>query len=594
MKKTLIFDIETDSLNPTVVWCICAVDVETGEQFKYGPESLSEALQGLFPKYQVLVGHNITTFDLEALRRLQGYTPEPHQEILDTLVLCKLMYPDIPKGNSLEAWGHRLFKPKQEFKEFSNYSEEMLEYCMNDVLVTLSIYNYIYNIYSKEYTNKECYYIEERMHCIIHNQESNGVYFNVNKAKEYITTLQEEILTHDNKLAEYYIPRVLQGSTVSKPFTVYGAVAKPVSSYLEKCNIDSSCVCGPFTKVDYEDFNPNSVIQIKKILLRNGWAPDEYTDTGQPALSDTSLRNLGALGGLVTRRQELGHALGKLAGLVDRVRPDSRIGAGANSCATNTGRMRHIVVANIPRVTYNKLEKRLVWYPEPQGSFFGTEMRSLFCAPPDRVLAGYDAKGLELRDLAHYINNENYTRIVADGDPHEFTQRETGIPSRDDAKTLIYALVYGARDNKIGSIVGGGSREGAAIRKRLFKAIPGFENLLKRVETAAQKGYLIGLDGRKLFLREGKSPLNTLIQGAGAVCMKYISIRLDDLAKERSLDGFKIIDMHDEGQWEINPDHKDLFKELVTQAFVECTAHFKLNCPLAADVKFGNTWAETH
>lgn len=592
--KTLVFDIEADSLDPTRVWCICAKDVETGEEFMYGPESLSEALQDLFPKYDVLMGHNIITFDLDVLRRLQGYVPGEHQIIIDTLVLTKLVYPDIPKGNSLDAWGARLFCPKHNFKDFSQYSEEMLMYCMQDVRVTTSIYIYVYPSYNKEYTNKECYTNEEKIHCIINEQEKNGVFFNVSLAKNYLVVLQEEMEKNDSLLIQYYTTRLLQGSVVNKPFTMYGVLTKLVTKYLDEYNIPHEYVCGPFTKVIYEEFNPNSPIQLKRLLLQHGWVPDEWTPSGEPALSDTSISVLGELGAVVLRRNKLSHSHSKIQGLLDRVRSDGRIGAAANSCATNTGRMRHIGVANIPRVTYNKAEKRLVYYPEYQPSFFGTETRSLFCAAPGRVLAGYDAKGLELRILAHFINNQNYTEIVAHGDPHEYTQRETGIPSRDDAKTLIYALVYGARDNKIGSIVGGGSREGAAIRKRLFKAIPGFENLVKRVEAAAQKGYLIGLDGRKLYVRDGKSPLNTLIQGNGAICMKYIAITLDELAKKESFDGFKVLDMHDEGQWEINPDCKDRFKELVEAAFVECTTHFKLNCPLASDVKFGNTWAETH
>lgn len=590
--NTLIFDIETDSLDATKVWCLCAMDATTREEFRYGPGSLSEALEDLLPKYPVLVGHNISTFDLEVLRRLYGYVHKG--TVIDTLVLTKLMYPDIPKGNSLAAWGDRLFIPKLVFKDFNEYSEEMLEYCMNDVRVTYSIYNTIYNIYSKEYTNKECYDIEYSVHCIIHQQEKNGIYFDTNKALEYVSLLDTEIYNTDKNIIEYYTPSVIQGSTIDTPFTMKGTLKKPVSDYLNKYNIPHDMVCGPFTKIDYEEFNANSYAQLKRLLLQNGWKPDEWTPAGMPAMSDSSLHDCGRIGELVVHRGKLSHALSKLQGLLDRVRDDHRIAASANSCATNTGRMRHIGVANIPRSTYNKKEQRLVWYPEEQHSFFGTEFRGLFKAAPGRVLAGYDAKGLELRMLAHFINNKKYTEIVAYGDPHEFTQRETGLPSRDDAKTLIYALVYGARDTKIGSIVGGGSREGAAIRKRLFKAIPGFERLTQRVEAAAQKGYLIGLDGRKLFVRDGKSPLNTLLQGNGAICMKKIMVTIDEIAKPNELDGFKVLDMHDESQWEINPEYQLFFKELVDEAFVECTQHFKLKCPLAADVKFGQTWAETH
>lgn len=592
--STLIFDIEADSLTPSVVWCICALDADTGEEFRYGPTRLSEALQDLFPKYEVLVGHNVSAFDLEALRALYGYVHEG--TVIDTLVLAKLIFPDIPKGNSLEAWGDRLFTLKQEFNNFTEYSEEMLNYCMNDVRVTTTLYKYIYNIYTTEYSNKECYTIEYNIHKIINQQEKNGIYFDSMKALEYLSILDRDTIMQDSIIREYYIPKVIQGTVVNKPFTQYGSVNKTLIKYLDIYNIPHEYVVGPFTKIDYEVFNANSNDQLKKILLRNGWTPDTWTPGGQPSLSDSSLQNLGDLGRTVILRNRLQHAYSKIQGLVNNIRKDHRISAGANSCATNTSRMRHYLVANIPRPTKNKETGELVHYPQKQGSFFGSELRSLFRAAPGRVLAGYDAKGLELRILAHFINNKDYLEIVAYGDPHKFTQEQTGLPERDDAKTLIYALVYGARDNKIGSIVGGGSKEGAAIRKRLFKAIPGFENLLKRVETAATKGYLIGLDGRRLYVREGKSPLNTLLQGNGAICMKYIAIELDTVWYNifKHQDGFKVLDMHDESQWEIDPDLKEPYKKLVDEAFVECSTHFALNCPLAADVKFGETWANTH
>jgi len=242
--------------------------------------------------------------------------------------------------------------------------------------------------------------------------------------------------------------------------------------------------------------------------------------------------------------------------------------------------MRHYGVVNIPKASDKVI--------------LGREVRELFTVPDGRTLVGYDAKQLELRVLAHYINDPEYTEVILHGDPHVFAQRAGGLPDRDSGKTLIYATIYGAGDQRLGGLVGGGKREGAIIRERLYQAIPGLKTLIKRVNTAATKGYVKGIDGRKLWLRQEHKALNTLIQGGGAITMKWIAVRLDELAKSQLVDGFKVIDQHDEGQWELNPLHVDNFTTLVHQSFEECTGYYSLRTPLHGDVSSGQTWAETH
>ena len=232
---------------------------------------------------------------------------------------------------------------------------------------------------------------------------------------------------------------------------------------------------------------------------------------------------------------------------------------------------------------------------------FPSHDRSMFTARPGRVLVGYDATGLELRMLAHYMNDPDYTEVLLNGDIHTYNQELAGLPTRDAAKTFIYAFNYGAGDAKLGSIVGGSTNEGRELRVRFLSENRALDKLIRGVKRASARGFLLGLDGRMLHMRRGSDgriqrnkALNTLLQGGGAIVMKQAMIYLDDWVKEHKLDAIKVIDMHDEAQWDVNPKDVEKFKELAELSVVKAGEYFKLNVPLAADVKVGKNWAETH
>lgn len=353
-----------------------------------------------------------------------------------------------------------------------------------------------------------------------------------------------------------------------------------------------------------------------------------------PKITEESLESLDTpLGKLVMERMVWSHRRSLLEGLLSNLRADSRLGASANPDATPTHRMKHRVVVNIPAAR----------------SPFGRELRSLFqggfldAPSPSKVVrnpigedqgvvpftnivetlkkgkwkrtgyykkmwhknrfrfVGYDGSGLELRMLAHYINDPAFTKEVVDGDIHTKNQLAAGLPTRDDAKTFIYAFIYGAGDAKLGIIIGGSSKDGAAIRDAFLKANPKLAELIERVKQQAAKGYLIGLDGRKLWMRRNESgevmahkALNTLLQAAGAIVMKYAMVYLDQAVKANKLRAFKVIDMHDEGQWECHPDDVDKLKQLMSECVRKAGEYLGLNCPLASDSIDGANWYETH
>jgi DNA polymerase I-like protein with 3'-5' exonuclease and polymerase domains len=227
------------------------------------------------------------------------------------------------------------------------------------------------------------------------------------------------------------------------------------------------------------------------------------------------------------------------------------------------------------------------------GSKYGAECRSCWTVPKGYKLVGIDASGLELRMLAHYMDDKEYTNEILNGDIHTANQRLAGLESRNQAKTFIYALLYGAGDEKLGSVAGGGKRTGEKLRKSFFDNLPSFATLRNKVaRTAAKRSYLKGLDGRKIPIRSEHSALNTLLQGAGAIIMKQAVVLLNEKIKD--LDAHFVANVHDEWQIEVREDLADTVGKLGVEAIIEAGKVLKLKCPLDGEYKVGDNWSETH
>jgi len=209
-------------------------------------------------------------------------------------------------------------------------------------------------------------------------------------------------------------------------------------------------------------------------------------------------------------------------------------------------------------------------------------------------LVGVDAKGLELRMLAHYMDDAEFTEAVVNGDPHTLNQKAAGLPTREAAKTFIYALCYGAGSQKIGSIINGSSRDGEKLKQKFFKNMPKLGALIKKAKQYAQRGYVRGIDGRRLLVRSPHASLNTLLQGAGAICCKQWSILLDEEINKLKLDAHLVNTIHDEQQYECHKKDVDKLCEIADTTMQQVGVEFKMNIILNADAKVGKTWAETH
>ena len=234
------------------------------------------------------------------------------------------------------------------------------------------------------------------------------------------------------------------------------------------------------------------------------------------------------------------------------------------------------------------------------GSLYGPECRQCWTVEDGNVLVGCDASGLELRMLAHYMKDENYVRTVTEGsskdgtDVHTVNQRAAGLPTRDLAKTFIYAFLYGAGDAKIGSIVGGSARDGALLKDKFLKQTPALGRLLSTVSKYAAKGFVPGLDGRRIWVRSEHAALNSLLQGAGAIVMKKALVIFNDKIKINKWPVKLVVNCHDEFQMECPPEIADLAGQAAVKSIEEAGIFYNLRCPLSGEYKIGSSWRDTH
>jgi DNA polymerase I-like protein with 3'-5' exonuclease and polymerase domains len=340
------------------------------------------------------------------------------------------------------------------------------------------------------------------------------------------------------------------------------------------------------------EFNPSSRQQIgDRLILKYGWKPKEYTANGQPKIDEVILKALD-----YPEAQDLAEyfmlekRVGQLAEGDNAWLKLERNGIIHGSYNTNgavTGRATHQSpnLAQVPSVR----------------SPYGTECRSLFTVRSGFSMVGCDLSGLELRCLAHYMSkwdDGEYTEELLNGDIHTKNQKAAGLPTRDNAKTFIYSFLYGAGDEKIGAVVGAGAREGKRLKEAFLSATPALAKLRDAVAKASSRGYLIGLDGRKLHVRSEHAALNTLLQSAGALISKQWLIEIDKTAAALGLEYGKDWSMlgwiHDEVQIQVKGDYAETFGEKVVTAAEKAGEFFEFRCPISAEFKIGQNWYDTH
>ena len=597
----LVFDIETNGLydKVTKVFCIVIYDINREETFAYGPDRIDDALAHLATG-DVLIGHNVIFYDVPVLQKLHSFNCKAR--ILDTLICTRLiwpkeklydldvqLYPEVPKNYrgmaGLKAWGYRLSDNKIEFKDFSEYSEEMLVYCKQDVSVTSKLWKHIANQDYPEQALK----LEHDFALAINKQIRAGVSFDVDAAIDLVDNLRAREAQLEAELKEIFPPLEHRNWFTPK-------VNNKTRGYVKGV---------PFEKIHYEEFNPGSRDQIAdRLKVKYGWQPEKTTEKGNPILNDEVLEALPypeakPLAEYMLIKKRLGQIADGNNAWLKLVNNDSSRMHGdvvTNGCVTGRCAHRYPNMGQVP-AGYSP---------------YGKECRSLFHAPQGWYMIGIDAKALELRCLAGYLaiyDGGEYARVVTDPtiDIHVYNQERFGVATRDISKRLLYAVLYGAGHLKAGSIVDPNEKDEEVLRKlgrtainSFMAEVPALKELKERIESQiAHNDHLVGLDRRILYCRSAFKGLNVLLQSAGAILMKQVVINIHDniesaLTLPHGQSWEQVLMVHDEVQLVCKPQYTEDIRDQAMRAFPQAQKFFGFQCEIEGDSRVGSCWAETH
>jgi DNA polymerase-1 len=554
--KYLIIDIETNGLLNTLdksnevskIFCIVTKDLSTGEIVTYTQE---ECYTNFKPSPNtIFIGHNLLSYDLRVLAKILNYR-HPASKCIDTLILSQLFNPIREKGNSLAAWGERLGFPKMPSPNFEYYTEEMLEYCINDVQLTAKLYEHLL-INEKEKFSDESIRREHIFRYYMDQQERNGFYFDLPFATTFLARLTDESIDIEHKLQEIFPPEIIQLKTKTKE--------KP--------------------------FNPASRKQIAERLMEKGWKPTLKTEKGNIIVNEDVLAKVK---GIPESESILKYLL-----LQKRA---SQVKSWIKFCNPNTFRVHgRIKTLGTVSTRCSHLDPNIAQTPATY-SPYGEECRTCWTIPDSNnyTLLGCDASQLELRVLAHYMKDKKYIHQILHGDIHTTNQQMAGLETRDQAKTFIYALIYGAGAAKIGYIMNKSAKHGQATKNKFLQNVPALSSLLEKVHTAADNtGKVRGLDGRYFHVRSLHSSLNVLIQGGGAIICKEWLIQIMKEVITEKLDAKPVANIHDEIQFEVLKEDAEKLGEITKTCMKRVEKILGLDCPLDSEYKIGTTWAMTH
>ena len=681
-KKTLLLDYEYNNINAhkaTKVWCASAQDVHTGQRFSWKPtkegideyhlEWMDDHIKVL-KEYEMFIGHNAWNAEAVIMKKFFGIDlSKTPRKALDTLALSRVLRPVSPKmelfgyfkkkgwdtrvgGHSLEAWGKRLGHLKIDFDKFDMYTHEMSTYCDGDITVNILMLNVLLKEIKDYGFSEESLWLEQDAHRLFCEQSANGFTLEFSRAKKLAEETGTLIDEYKQSLFDLFPPVkvVTQVYTAryNKDKTMSTASKKKLLRQTHEDNGD-----GTYNICEMQTFNPDSPQQVGKRLLSLGWNPRKFTATGQPSTSKEvigeaidqlavkypqveALRKYN----IVSHRNEKALTWIKLATEAG----DGRVHGSVSHVGTWTHRCSHYAdnMANISKVKLGKDGKPL----EGLAGDFGWDSRHCWVPQPGWSLVGYDASGIQLRALAHYMNDAEYIKEVCTGDVHSRNMVAAGIRDRPTSKTFIYAWLLGAGDEKIGVIVGAPEEEwdelfkkatsefrknhwrdgtkhnnllfyvadklrsdgriadkqtcatiikGYFTKKQFLESLPALKTFRTEVIPEATKaGFMYGIDGRKLWIPSEHLAMGAYLQGFEAVIMKWAMREHHRRLKENSVVFRQVAHIHDEAQLECPTE----FAEIVGKTAVECIewAGQKLEslCPLTGEYKVGLSWGETH
>lgn len=630
---TYVGDFESDGLLDTVTKLHCGVfkDVDSGEVFSFHSgqgEGWELSLFKFLNKANTLILHNGFGYDWPMLEKLYGYKFLGKK--IDTLIISRLLNPkrllpfNCPNKkcgpHSVEAWGWRVGRGKVEHNDWSKFSEEMLHRCKEDVEIQFLIYQAL----KKEASGKDwdnAFNLSMKLFEYLQKQEQYGWLVDKGHMARCIHQLDHWIARIDRAL-DIHLPIVVdvketkeegEYKYVKKPFLKSGFYSQSAVNWLVDNNInpESRIIGGPFTRISLRKVDLNSNDETKNYLLSEGWEPLEWNtnDEGErtsPNLSkDDPFEGINSgVGRLVAKRVQCRHRRSTIEGLLKIVRADGRIASVINNLAT-TARATHRGIVNIPKAT----------------SFYGKQMRKIFTSREGFVLVGTDSDGCQLRMLAGRMGSKSYIDALCNGDKklgtdnHSLTAKIGELESRDIAKNVMYCLLFGGGDAKLAKTAKKPANSGAHLREKLYRGLEGLGPLMERITTewrshAKKKynakfnrmewydGWIVGLDGRPIFIPYEHQVLVYLLQSDEAIMMQAAYCKVHQLMEKEGYiygkDYGTVCWYHDEFTIECRESISSRVAQLAEFSIAWAGRYFAIPCPHVGQAAIGKDWYAIH
>lgn len=633
--KQVIFDIETDDLNATRIWCIVCKDVDSGvlSTFAEGSyDSFVEYAKGV----DRWIGHNARSFDARVINRLISPCIQL-DKVIDTAVVSRLVNFSNPGGHSLANLSRQSGSHKDKFDDWSAFTLEMLSYCIQDVEATLQVYNRF-----KKYIDDPAWAlsikVEHEIEDVCYQMNQDGFAFDVVGARMMLDDIRQRMLTLEASFQEAWPRELVEAGRIKYRFTKDGDLFANVKSSMNA--LPAYRIEGDeLVQLDWREFNPGSPKQRVEKLNEAGWRPTERTDThyefhrdagpGKPwrkstltveeyeekktyfqtygwTVSDENLTTLPETAPVAAKALTQWLTLdGRKKALEERLTAaegDGRIHAKFWHIGAWTHRMSHSN-PNVANVS-SPFHLDVVSPVDEIKAEYDAKMREQFHVD-EGFLVGTDADGIQLRILAHYLRNDDYVHAIVSGNKKEGTDIHSlnrkslslGHIVRDDAKTFIYAWLLGAGGEKVGRILRCTLPVAKASVSSFVEKTKGLKELKSgRIRRDASRGYFEGLDGRKVVNNSEYLMLAGYLQNGEAVIMKHANILWRGWADEAKIRYNQVNFVHDEWQTQVRDSYDAAVElgRLQCKSLEEVGRRLNVYCPLAGETKIGSNWLETH
>ena len=612
----LVYDIETDGLDATKIWCLVAHDIDSGITYEFSDYDadmlgMSDALE-LMRNADAIIGHNIIGFDNVVLNKLYGWKPSVGQKTYDTFVMSQTLRFQRGHKHGLAGWGEKLGNEKIDFnpEQFAlGFTKEMLKYCRQDVMVNVDVYKELMKEFNMIRANNplisQGLKIEHDAAFFNAEVRDRGWKFDMEKAHEHQKNMSlrmseiEDIVHPQLGYHTVWIDKAVRVPKYKKNGNYTSVTVRHISEYLGKEITETDVHVMPpgteFRRSKEVQTQLGQVDLVKDWLLKDmGWKPDDWTmkknsagrwEKNSPKFTDTSLGKLGELGEMISEYYTIRNRASVLDGWLQLV-SEGRLHGNMWTIGTPTFRVRHEVIVNLPGVN----------------TLWGKELRELLIADDDWRVVGADSSGNQLRGLCHFVGNDEFTHEVIHGDQHS-RNAEILQCSRPLAKNYLYAYLFGAGPAKLGSILTGRPdvQAGKESSERFGKGIKGLQELKDRVQGIWKQtsyrqgvGWFPALDGRPVFANSEHQCLNYLLQATeGLTCKAALSYAMEKISEEQ-LRAEPRLFYHDEIAYVAHPEDADRVGEILQEAFREAPKIFGVDIMDGGDYVIGDSYADVH